>query len=115
LLFPALVVASMRFSHRVLVLAVSLIALASFGLAELRWGLNEDGAFYLIFTRAWELATGALVALMPAPRKRLGSDLVILNLLVVLALLGILTCAVVYSESTHFPGWSAVVPTFGAE
>ena len=114
LLFPTFVLACLRFNYRFLVWSVSLIALVSFGLAEWRWGMDQDAAFYLIFTRVWELAFGALLALMPATRERLGGYLITRELLVLLALLGILASAVVYSESTHFPGLAALVPTLGA-
>ena len=76
-------------------------------------GRNQPWAFYLLPTRAWELLSGAAVAiaapivaakLSPAGRAALGW--------VGLALIG--TSIVLMSPSTDFPGWIALWPVAGA-
>ena len=63
LVFPLLILAAWRFSKKIIVTIITVIAILSFALAQ--WGSlhNPVGAFYLIQARAWELALGALVAL----------------------------------------------------
>lgn len=71
---------------------------------------NEVWAFFSPLTRAWELALGALLAvLMPVLRdraRRLGSALAILGVLVILA------SAWTIGPSTPWPGSAALVPVF---
>ena len=71
---------------------------------------NEVWAFFSPLTRAWELALGALLAvLMPVLRdraRRFGSALAILGVLVILA------SAWTIEPSTPWPGSAALVPVF---
>jgi peptidoglycan/LPS O-acetylase OafA/YrhL len=71
---------------------------------------EADTAFYMPFTRAWELFLGALLALdlLRLPKSRLMRDCV--------ALVGILLIAVAaiyYKAQTPFPGAAALLPCLG--
>lgn len=88
-------------ARRRLVLAVGLIAAASFALAQ--WELSSDSAFYLMPARAWELAVGALVALRPV---RLPTGAAWAGLA--------LTLGAVFVPMPTFPGVGAVPAVAGA-
>ncbi len=75
--------------------------------------VTEPGiAYFSTFTRAWELAAGALVAvIVPATaalrRSKLG------GFLAWIGLLAIAYAGVTYSGATAFPGYAAALPVFG--
>lgn len=65
--------------------------------------------FYLLPSRAWELALGGLLALHPAPAMNAAAR----NVLSVAGLLMILAAIVFYSAATPFPGPTALLPCMG--
>lgn len=60
-------------------------------------------SFYILPTRAWELAAGALLLFIPEIRKRR-------SLLALLGLVAIAIGALVFNETTAFPGTAALLP-----
>ena len=60
-------------------------------------------SFYILPTRAWELAAGALLLLIPEIRMRR-------SLLALLGLVAIAVGALVFNETTAFPGTAALLP-----
>ena len=91
------------------VLALGLVcglALSTYAVAK-----HPIAAFYLLPFRAWELALGSLLALIPASRfepRRICSE--------TLAILGlglILSPALLYQKETPFPGLAAIPPCVG--
>ena len=90
---------------------VSLIVI-SFVYSVWRVNQNQELAFYLLPSRAWELLLGCALAFLPSRAtvaKPSGSSpyhaIVAISSLVALAY-----CFVVYDESTLFPGPSAILP-----
>ena len=67
--------------------------------------------FYLLPTRAWELLTGALLALCPPPA--LGSK-ALRQGMALTALAVLLACVALYSSTTPFPGAYALPPCLAA-
>jgi peptidoglycan/LPS O-acetylase OafA/YrhL len=106
-----LTIASRR--ARRLLSVVCCIALASFALNLAVVGKHHSAAFYLPFTRAWELMIGGAVACWNFERKgrpagRVARDVAsVLGLVMMAAALGIVT------ESRPFPGWWALLPSVG--
>lgn len=84
--------------------------LAGIGLAE--WGTlkNPDLAYYLMPTRAFELAMGAMLVFLPAARA--GATLA--RALPAVGLLMILYPALSYGSATPFPGLHAILPCAGS-
>ncbi len=77
---------------------------------ELFWGTTYATAgFYLLLTRGWELALGALVALVAfKPRTQLAAE--------VLGTLGAVAIGMsvfLFDNETSFPGIAALLPTLG--
>lgn len=111
LVFPPLLMLAVRYQrHRLATWTVGLLVLS---LAASEWTLGQapSAAFYLAPFRAWELATGVLLALdvVPAVRSRTPRAL--------LAWLGLgLIAWSVYALSwrSPFPGFHALAPCVGA-
>jgi peptidoglycan/LPS O-acetylase OafA/YrhL len=91
------------------------ILLASFAFSIVLTSRDPIAAFYLPWTRGWELALGALIAYrevfwlraLPIPSRRVAN--VAVGLGVALMLGGYL----LLNETQPFPGWRAAIPTLG--
>jgi peptidoglycan/LPS O-acetylase OafA/YrhL len=115
LLWPLLFLALTAILPRVRPTAKLVSALGAIIIASLAWCIietshNEVWAFFSLFTRAWELALGAVLAvLVPVlsdRAKRLGTGLGIIGVLI------ILVSAWVIKPTTPWPGSAAIVPVF---
>ena len=60
-------------------------------------------AFYILPTRAWELAAGALLVFLPELKRAR-------PLLALIALIALGAAAIIFNETTPFPGTAALVP-----
>jgi peptidoglycan/LPS O-acetylase OafA/YrhL len=102
-------------SEAMLQRALVFIVLA--GVASLAWSIhytdaNRFAAYFSTFARAWELALGAGLAIAAPRLTRLPRDL---RFVAGWAGLGcIVAAAVLFSSTTAFPGYAALLPTVGA-
>ncbi len=90
---------------------VVLAWVASFAWSVLLTRAEPSAAYFSTPARAWELATGALLALAAARGLRLparGRALVATS-----GLAAIAAAALAYGPGTPFPGWQAAVPVLG--
>jgi peptidoglycan/LPS O-acetylase OafA/YrhL len=94
--------------RRRLVAAIVAMLLASFALNIAMMGDRPSSAFYLPFTRGWELMAGALLTQVPAPGQRSKEVLGVCGLALIVAALFL------FDVSTPFPGWAALAPVIGA-
>ncbi|MCV6983876.1 acyltransferase family protein [Mycolicibacterium pulveris] len=99
-------------SRRPYVLALSLVAVASFALSMVVTHLMPPAAFFALPTRAWQLALGGLVALTAGQWGRLPSLAAAVTGSTGLGMI-VLACALL-SQSTPYPGTAAILPTMGA-
>jgi peptidoglycan/LPS O-acetylase OafA/YrhL len=101
------------------------LVVAALGLASLAWSVHDteaepSSAYFSTFTRGWELALGALLAVSFAlwehrtVRLPSRAQAVWRPVLGWLGLGMIMLAAVTFSSSTRFPGYSALLPTLGA-
>jgi len=90
---------------------VGLVSVASFVACIWLTGENEMWAFFLLPTRAWELGLGALVMCAVPRLAHLPHG--IAPALVGIGLMLIAAAALLFDESTRFPGAFALVPTLG--
>ncbi len=117
LVYPALFIlaglAARRLRHdRKVAVALLAVIAASYWWSVTQTAGNATAAYFSPFTRAWELALGALVALA-TPRLRVLAPPVA----AVLSWLGvacILAAAVIFGPATAYPGWLAALPVGGA-
>lgn len=72
-------------------------------------------AYFVTWTRLWELGAGGLLALAaPATRRWTLHRPGIANAVAVVGWCLVLAAAVLYTSSTPFPGWQAALPVLGA-
>ena len=92
-------------------LGLALVAAVSFAWGC--WGafFQPSASFYLLHTRAWELALGALLAVGAVP---LIHNRWVREVLAVAGLLAIAAAVVLYNAETPFPGFAALAPCLGA-
>jgi peptidoglycan/LPS O-acetylase OafA/YrhL len=82
--------------------------------ASLAWSViqtrsNGTWAYFSPFTRAWELALGALVAVLATVAARVRPSWLI-ELLSLCGIGGIVVSALVFNSSTHYPGSAVALP-----
>jgi len=101
----------MRSRNRVLFL-FCIAFLLSLALSAVRVRTNPSSTFFLLPTRAWELLLGSLLALLPVGAMRAPQWLK--EMICVSGIALILWPVFAYTESTVFPGLSALPPCLGA-
>ena len=115
LVFPFIVLATIRVAPRRLVTVLGALSLASFALSLWWTQVSPVSAFYLLPARAWELGLGAMLAAAEAARPPRGPA-VGDRTQDALAAAGLLALAVgmsCFDEHTPFPGTLALVPVLG--
>lgn len=111
IVFPLLLLAIARYGPRRRTAVLWLVFAGSLAFSIWQTCAHPTGAFYLPMARAWELATGALLAVgaVPAVRGRGPRE--------ALALAGVLAIAIAvfgFTERTRFPGAAALLPVLGS-
>lgn len=104
--FPLLIYA-LRRHPKVLLIATVAGALLSFAACVWLLDRSPTAAFYLPFTRAYELLIGAAVAIRVT---RFAAPSALRNGLSLICLAILLLCFALFDESTTFPGFSALLP-----
>lgn len=115
LVWPLVLVAlfrAARGSKRALAAAVVVLVVTSFVACVLLTEVSQPWAFFSLPTRAWELGTGALVAILVSvvswrPSRAVATGGTGLGLLLIAG------GAVFYSDQTVFPGYAALLPVAG--
>ena len=93
------------------------IALVLVGISSLIWSImataaNPASAYYSTFTRAWELALGALIAVATTGTTTIGRRQATAASMTGVALL--LAGWIIIDANSGFPGYVALLPTLGA-
>ena len=114
LFWPALLflVAGRSVVLRRIGLTVGIVAIASFVLGLIWTSTDAPLAFFLLPSRAWELAVGAALALGMTRLARLPGSVATASVALGLVLIGI--GGVVFDTATPFPGTAALLPVVGA-
>lgn len=111
LVLPPVLVLMWRFGRRVVWILLISGTILSFVLSIAMLGPKPPATFYLLPTRAWELAFGSILALLPRarlPRGGLGEGLAVAGLGLIVAPMFL------YSSETPFPGLAALPVCLGA-
>lgn len=107
--FPLILVFFLR-KTRIAVPALIIGTLASLALSISGTHSDPSATFYLLPTRAWELAAGGLLAIMES-KIRLKNT--VRELVAWVGLAAIVLPMMIYSKSTPFPGLAAIPPVLG--
>jgi len=96
--------------RRAILWAVVIVAIASYAASIILTDVLGPPAYFTTYTRMWEFAVGALVALLPALRPNARWLSTIVGWGGVLLVLG---AGWYFDRQTAFPGWIAVIPVVG--
>jgi len=97
---------------RRIAIVVGLVAVGSLAMSMVLTPTDAPLAFFILPTRAWELAVGAGLVLAAASLKRLPTPMA--SAFVLAGLGAIAIAAVAYDLTTPFPGTAAILPVTGA-
>src|SRR5215467_5470410 len=111
LTFPVFLLLTRRFFSRFLKHAVVLLFFASLAASIVVVRYSPNTAFYMPYTRAWELLLGTMVALRFFPRL---PEPWLRNLVTVAGMGLIVYSALRYLPQTPFPGLAALAPCVGS-
>lgn len=111
ILFPLLMVLLTRYLRHWRWILFGLLVM-SFALNIWVMRHNPDEAFFLLPMRAWELLCGAMLAVLPASRRTLSSQ--VYQGVSLAGLLAVLYAIFGFDKYTPFPGWAALLPVLGA-
>ena len=113
LIFPVLIIALWFLGKKRITLVIALISVASLSFSQYLSQINAvDANFYLIFSRAWELLSGSLIAFLKphsqTMKKREKESAGIAGLLL------IFYSILFFDNKTPFPSLYALIPVMGA-
>ena len=111
ILFPIFLLIARSFFAKRLKHAVVILFFASLAASVVTVHYNPTTAFYMPYTRAWELLLGTVLALGFFPRLRFAP---VRNAATMLGFSMIAYSAVWYSSQTPFPGFAALLPCVGS-
>lgn len=113
ILFPVFIMAVWKYGQKAIISILLLVFVASLSLAH--WGayIDQSATFYLLPTRMWELAIGALAAFYLKHKRHEFSPLFSVQLASILGLSLIVFAIFAYDENTPYPSLYALVPTLG--
>lgn len=110
ILIPVVILVVVKLAPRHLFASLCLIGICSFALSV--WGVENKpiATFYLLPTRLWELLLGSLLAIKtpPLPSRRVVTESIQWAGFALL-----LAPVFLYTDRTHFPGPSAMLPCLG--
>lgn len=111
ILFPIFLVVTRRFFPERLRIAVAILFFASLAASIVAVYYSPISAFYMPYSRAWELLLGTLISLGFFPRLHSSQ----MRNLATLAGLGLIAYSLLsYSKKTPFPGVAALIPCVGS-
>jgi peptidoglycan/LPS O-acetylase OafA/YrhL len=111
ILFPIFLVITRRFFPDRLKLAVVVLFFASLVSSEITLHYDAVTAFYMPYTRAWELLLGTIVSVGYFPRLR---NAVLRNAATILGIAMIGYSTLRFTPQTPFPGFYALIPCVGS-
>lgn len=115
-LFPLLIILFWRVGFKNLVTLVAIILTASLVMSEYAVRHHPSAAFFLIYSRAWELLVGSSLACISFKKSDLYQQFSpwANQVLSCLGLLFIVYSVLFFKKSVPFPGFNAIMPVMGA-
>lgn len=113
LFWPLIILALMAIARRrkatmVLLTGIGAIAAVSLVASVILTATAQSWAFFMLPTRAWELAVGAMIAVVAPALGRIPD--VLGRVLAVVGVVGIVVSAVIFDDSTPTPGIAMLLP-----
>jgi peptidoglycan/LPS O-acetylase OafA/YrhL len=96
---------------RRLLVGIGVVVVASFAVSIAWTHSNQPAAFFLLPSRAWQLGLGALLAVAVRAGFRVPAS--IARPIGWMGIAAVLGAAVLFSDSTSYPGWPALLPVAG--
>ena len=103
--------AKLKISREQIGILMGILITISFGFSVIQTEQNEIWAFFMLPTRAWEMALGALIACYKDQILLLNEKLI--EILSFIGLASILIPCVLYDDFTLYPSWRAAFPVIG--
>ena len=108
--FPIALLVLRRLAHGRLIWVLAVVAVLSLGVSEWGWRNSPDANFYLAPSRAWELLTGSICALLLMQSRSEPPS----SNFISLAGMGLIVFSIFYfDEETPFPSIYALLPVLG--
>lgn len=117
LIFPLFLMFMWRFRKRWIFASFMLVAILSLAVAQ--WGAynKPSASFYLLPTRAWEIAIGAVLAFIFLYKLKIVNNIIsntfLSNIMAILGLTMIGYSVFFFDANTPFPSFYALIPTLG--
>jgi peptidoglycan/LPS O-acetylase OafA/YrhL len=112
LIWPALLLILFK-ARRFLAQAIGLVFLISLIYCIFRTAVDSTGAFFLLSTRAWELALGAMLAQREVFADPAPPSAHVANIRAGLGVILMLGSVWLFTEASPWPGYLALAPTIG--
>lgn len=112
--FPPLLAAIWRYRKENAIAILSIILISSLTLASISVTTNPKSAFYILPTRAWEIAIGAITALITFNKNYKPTAGLSENFLSSAGLVAIIGSIFLFEKNTLPPGPMLLIPTIGA-
>jgi len=113
MLFPLLIIFLWKFKTKKISIIISILFVVSLIAAELLVNSNKMIAFFMLFTRAWELLLGFGVAFIEFNRVKPIYSVFFRNMLSFIGLFLISYSVMYFDKNTPVPGLYALIPTIG--
>jgi peptidoglycan/LPS O-acetylase OafA/YrhL len=110
LVFPLFILLIRKFFPQRFKVAIAGMAIASFLLSVVLVPYHQNNAFYMLYTRAWELLIGTMLSQRMFPRI---DSLWLRNLVTLIGFTFIAYPVIFYTLATPFPGLNALMPCLG--
>jgi len=112
-IFPVVVMLFWSFGKNILLIIIIIIAIISLLITQiLLFRHAVDANFYLIFSRAWELLFGSIIAFIPI--QKLQTSRLAREFLGGCGLIMICYSVVFFDDKTPFPSFYTIIPVLGA-
>ncbi|WP_198035977.1 acyltransferase family protein [Cupriavidus taiwanensis] len=111
LFWPILIFLAFKIGRGAVPLVVALAGVASLLWSQHSVGASPDGAYFLVQSRVFEFAVGAM---LPWVELRKPKHPAVTDILLLVGLATLVYCATTYTKTTPFPGISALLPCVAA-
>ena len=111
ILFPVFILICLRYFRKLIIPSLIIIFIISLILADIESSDGSAGSFFLLPTRAWELISGILCAIIL--KQNISSSIFVREFLSFLGLTFIIFSILLFEEKMAHPGFITLIPVIG--